>query len=350
MSTERWFGEPSDVDSKPERHSGTASAVEIDRVFDGHEALDRCSNGKYSLFLREAARCTRCAGDADIPLTQQPIPLLCGTLGDRAKYRGAHIALQDFRRGGASLRVNPENGVKHLTEFLDAHDLSGLSIGHCGWADLTARLRGTQLGEGVDVMVLGADWYPITSCSNFLLDRYHENDHTLANFVRELRKQAPTLPRDLGELFRQYRIYLGNTLLCYRTGWNKKGESNLSRRSFDHCRDHLSRHVDALAPRVIVTFGKEPARSIAHLVEGSTREALKVLAELRRTPQLKKHMESYYRAAGYERGIPCLRNGRDVVYLPLCHPSMPNRYENDYRALARQLILLRQLDRTQTGG
>lgn len=335
MTTERWFGEPSAVDSKPEPHSGAASDAEIDRVFGGHDALDRRSAGKYGEFLRSASRCTRCAKDAEIPSGQQPIPLLCGTIGDRASYRSAHLALEPYRRSGASLRVNPENGVKPLAEFLDAHGLSGLSVGHCGWADLTARLRGAQLGEGVDAMILGADWYPITACSNFLLDRYHEDDHTLANFMRELRKEAPRLPSDLDELFQQCRIYLGNTLLCYRTGWNKKGETNLSRRSFDHCRDHLARHVDALAPRVIVTFGREPARSVAHLVEGRTPAARGVLAELRREPQLRKHMEAFYAADSEPRGIPCSRDSRDVVYVPLCHPSMPNRYKDDYPALAR---------------
>ena len=334
MPTERWFGEPTGVDSKPERHSGRASDPEIGRVFDGHDALDRRSSGKYGEFLRSASRCSRCAEDRAIPSGQQPIPLLCGRIEERTRYVNAHAALEDYRRGGASLRVNPESGILPLAEFLDAHGLSGLSIGHCGWADLTARLRGAQLGEGVDVMILGADWYPLTACSNFLLDRYHEDDHTLGNFVRELQREAPTLPVDLGELFRTYRMYLGNTLLCYRTGWNKKGEMNLSRRSFDHCREHLARHVDALSPRVIVTFGREPARSIAHLVEGRSTEAHKVLVELRRKPQLKKLMEAFYAADPNRCGIPCSRESREIIYVPLCHPSMPNHYDGDYRALA----------------
>lgn len=337
MSEELWFGEPSEIDVEPERHSGAATDVELDRLFDGHEALDRASSGRYGEFLRTAARCSLCSLDRDIRSGQQPIPLLCGTLGDRAKYREAHAALNAYRRGGASLRVNPENGVELLAQFLDTHGLSGLSVGHCGWADLTARLRGPQLEEGVDVMVLGADWYPITACSNFLLDRYHEDDHTLANFVRELRKEARTLPTDLGELFRVCRIYLGNTLLCYRTGWNKKGVANLSPRSFEHCRAHLARHIDALAPRVIVTFGREPARSVAYLLEGQTPAAGEVLAALRRKPQLKKHMTEYYAQESEKSGIACSRAGRALTYVPLCHPSMPNRYEHDYRALARVL-------------
>jgi uracil-DNA glycosylase len=335
MSEERWFGEPGSVDTTPERHSGSASASEIERVFGGHEALDRCSGGKYRAFLRGAARCTRCANDAAIPTTQQPIPLLCGTIGDLENYREAHLALEPYRRAGASLRINPANGVQPLAEFLDAHALSGLSVGHCGWADLTARLRGEQLGEGVDILVLGADWYPITACSNFLLDRYHEDDHTLANFVRLLRREAPWLPADLGDLFQRCRIYLGNTLLCYRAGWNKKGETNLSRRSFDHCRDHLARHVDALAPRVIVTFGREPARAVAHLLDARSVQERAVLEALRREPQLKKHMEGFYAGQAEPHGIACSRNRREVTHVPLCHPSMPNRYEGDYRALAR---------------
>ena len=34
------------------------------------------------------------------------------------------------------------------------------------------------------------------------------------------------------------------------------------------------------------------------------------------------------------RGIECARDVQDLVYVPLCHPSMPNRYANDHRSLA----------------
>lgn len=335
--SEKWFGTVHELPSSPEKPTCTAADHEVDDVFAGYAALDQRSSGKYSDFLRQAARCTRCAADKAIPSTQQPINILCGTIAEPASVRRAHEALAEYRREHGSLRVNPADGLEPLAGFLDERGLAGLSIGHCGWGDLTARLRGAQLEEGVDLMILGADWYPLTACSNFLLDRYHENDHTLARFHAELRKANPDVPTDLRELFRRHRIYLGNTLLCYRTGWSKQGEANLSRRSFEHCRTHLERHVDAIAPRVIVTFGREPARSVAALVDGKTPAAVNALAHLRRDPRVKKTMEAFYASDPDAKGLTCVRGDREVVFVPLCHPSMPNRYKGDYPALARIL-------------
>lgn len=309
------------------------AAREIDDALAGYRELDERSNGLYRRFLEEGSRCTRCSRDARIPVEQQPIPLLCGRLPERRVIEQAHNALAQYRREGGSLRINPDDGTASLIAFLDRHGLAGLSIGHCGWGDLTARLRGAQLAEGVDVMILGADWYPLTACSNFLLDRYREGDHTLACFQRNLREALPTAPEHIGEMFRRYKMYLGNTLLCYRTGWAKQGTRNLSRRSFEHCREHLGRHLDAVAARIIITFGREPARSMATLVQGRDASSDEALTAMQREPAIKRIMERHY-ASDRGPGISVQRAGRDLTFVPLCHPSMPNRYKGDYAALA----------------
>ena len=341
----RWFGAPHQLDVRAELRSRAAEPSQMDRCFEGYEAL-RAHAKTYSAFLEQAATCEICLKDETIREEQKPIPMLCGLGTNRSAIQKAHDDLESYRRANGSLQINPDSaGLKSLRAFLEKHQIGGLSIGHCGWSDLTARLRGAQLSEGVEVMILGADWYPLTACSNFLLDPYREDDHTLTSFLRRLRHAAKELggelPGDPGELFRAHRIYLGNTLLCYRGGLDKTGQKNLSKKSFENCRVHLARHVDALHPRVLVTFGREPARSVAHLLRGRDDGEQATLGKLRSEPKVKKIMEERGRDWGRFDALRCVRDGdsteREIAFVPLCHPSMPNRYERDYQRLAELL-------------
>lgn len=340
MTRHSAFGDALEDDDRvaPEKHEKLCTADEIAATLDGYKALDQTTGGRYGAFLRAAARCETCGNDVGIESRRRPIPLLCGTGGldgNHAAYDKAHAALHAFRRPNLSLRVDVENpeGVRELRTFLDGHGLPGLSIGHCGWGDLTARIRGAQLGDGVDLLILGADWYPLTQCTRFLIDRYSELDTTLSRFVRKL-----GLEMDVPTFFRSRKVYLGNTLLCYRAGWDRTGTKNLSRRSFDNCRPHLARHIDALAPKVIVTFGCEAARSVAHLLEGDTAIDQDALASMRRDPMLSKIMSKRY-AHGDARGIAARRDQMSMRFVPLYHPSMSNsnKYAGDYEALRNLL-------------
>ncbi|MBK9031054.1 MAG: hypothetical protein IPL61_06920 [Myxococcales bacterium] len=106
------------------------------------------------------------------------------------------------------------------------------------------------------LMVPGADWYPISQCANFLIDRYASWDATLRKFFLQLGLDEERARKFIVE----QRMYLGNVLLCYRTGYDRTGTKNLSPRSFDNCAEHLRRHIDAVAPEILVTFGGNGAR------------------------------------------------------------------------------------------
>ncbi len=333
------FGIDVPDDVQPEKHVESCGDDEVAAMYAGYEALDQRAGGAYAGFLSAAAGCRKCR---EHKVEHLPINLLCGAWDGSRNHGVALRALAPYRRadpsgkGTGSLRFDPATGTEPLREFLAQHGLRGLSVGHCGWGDMTARVRGAQLSEGVDMMVLGADWYPLTGCSNFLVDRY-AGDHTLHSFIRNLRQSAPELPADLPTLFRDLRLYIGNTLLCYRTGFAKTGTANLSRASFDLCREHLQSHIAAVAPRVLVTFGREPARSCANLLAGDTTEAEGALAQLRQNPRVKCVMEGLYARQTLKAGIPCELNGRTFTFVPLCHPSMPNRYHGDYDGIANVL-------------
>jgi uracil-DNA glycosylase len=72
------------------------------------------------------------------------------------------------------------------------------------------------------------------------------------------------------DFVRRYSVRVGNTLICCRTGWDMTGEANLSRLSFDNCLEHLARHIKAVRPKVIVTFGLNSTRSVARLASEAT--------------------------------------------------------------------------------
>lgn len=345
------FGEPPNTARlQPERRTAfnATQEAELDQVLEGYRVLDSKSGGKYGLFLGKAARCTRCAADQDIAAGKQPIPLMCGTAGldgtAAASFVSGHRALQDYRRTDGSLCFNPErDGREELSTLLDQHGLKGLAIGHCGWGDLTARVRGPQLGDGINLMILGADWYPLTQCSNFLIDRHTEWDNTLRSFFSRLgieaREQVPDFLRD-------HRVYLGNTLLCYRTGWEKKDRKNLSPRSFDNCRPHLRRHIEAVAPRTIVTLGKDPYRSVAILLSGDTDRDQIAIESLRMGKPLKDVMETFL-ADRPPRGIAAHMGPQAITFLPLCHPTYQhlNGYDGDYETLKALVVEAREHSR-----
>jgi uracil-DNA glycosylase len=335
---------------KPEPHVGEATQEELGRVFAGYRALDERSAGRYGEFLRHGARCGRCREDRRIPDHQQPIPLLCGAPGlagldeARAKVVAAHEQLRRYRRADAgvegSLAFNPDDpaALPALTSLLDDAGLTGLSIGHCGWSDLTMRVRGDQMGDGARLMILGNDWYPLTQCSNFLADRYEPGVATMGKFIRRLLGIKTTPDADaIEEFIRRERVYLGNTLMCYRTGWDTTRGKNLSYRSFVNCRDHVRRHVAAVAPKVVVTFGKNACSSVASVVQGVTADDVDVLGRLQRvhgSASLRKVMTSF-NATRKPRGIRVRLDGQELAFVPLYHPSYGhvNKYPGDYEAL-----------------
>jgi uracil-DNA glycosylase len=164
----------------------------------------------------------------------------------------------------------------------------------------------------------------------------------LLKFQRQLRGPGPKLsPCDFEAFVRDEHVYLGNALLCYRTGWAETGSKNLSWRSFRHCQGHLARHVAAVRPNTLVTFGKNSCAAVSRIgtaLDPADKETVALLRKVDREGSLKKVMEDHHRRRGPKR-IRLGVGGRDVSFFPLCHPSLPNRYEGDYDALRNALGL-----------
>lgn len=328
-----------------ERRVPPDSGNTAEPLLHAYRVLDRRSNGRYRDFLKAAARCTSCGNDSRIPLAKQPIPLMCGSAGlDGAQektFEEGHRALEVYRRttgrNTGSLYFNPDDGASELESFLDQHDLKGLAVGHCGWGDLTARIRSEQLGEGVDLMVLGADWYPLTQCGNFLLDRYSEREPTLSKFFGRLDPQLRG--QGFASFTRTRRVYFGNALLCFRTGWRTTGDKNLSPLSFENCRAHLQRHLEALSPRLLVSLGVQACRSVAALLRGDSPLDDEILDQLRAGRPLRRVMEPFC-ANVPRRAIQGHFGDQAITFLPLYHPAYGhvNHYQGDYETLNELLL------------
>lgn len=351
------FGSPCEG-RRPESFDGAARPGDLRQTLVGYRALSRNSEGRYADFLREGAGCRQCAKD-QLPAHQQPIPLLCGShdftepierLEDRLV--AAHNGLTTFRRteedGRGSLRFNPDDptAVPELASFLDRYGLKGLSIGQCGWSDLTMRVRAEDMAHGVRLLVLGNDWYPLSQCANFLADRYAPAQSTMGAFVqRVLKLERRPKPDQVEDFVREQRAYFGNALLCYRTGWDTNGPINLSFRSFENCRDHMARHIDALRPEVLVTFGERSCAAVSGVLQGVSPEARTALSALRAVVtarvSLASVMREFYSGHSAPAGLDATLtlNGRGLTYIPLYHPSWShkNKYDGDYDSLRRAL-------------
>jgi uracil-DNA glycosylase len=263
-------------------------------------------------------------------------------------------ALARHRRDDGSLLYQPEDPAAPaaLAYFLDAQQLRGLFLGQCGWSDLSALIRGPDMESGCKLMILGNDWYPLTRCANFFTERMElDKNGTLNRFLRELRRAAspdrpPRKPTtdDLSRFIHEQRVYLGNALSCFRTGWETTGGANLSLHSFDHCSPLIAAHIHALRPSVLVTFGANSCASVAALATTTDPELENTLAQLRhanRNVPLGVVMTAYNAATPNPAGLPLRIGDHPFRHVPLYHPSFAhlNSYPADYTSLLSTLEL-----------
>ncbi len=348
------FGAPIPATSDAEPRLTPAVEADLERTLDGYRGL----GAPYAAFLKQAARCRRCAADTKIPVEQQPIPALVGRPESTRpeKYLRAGAALAAYRRDDGSLRYQPDDPTApaQLERFLDTWKLSGLFIGQCGWSDLTAMVRGPGMADGCKLMLLGNDWYPLTRCANFFVERHElDNNGTLSRFLRQLeRARRPDAPKrklttaDLERFIREERLYLGNALSCFRTGWATTGAANLHPRSFENCAPLVEAHLQAVRPSVLVTFGANSTATVAELVKGddqTTKQTLAALRQVHRGRSLGAVMAAYYAGQGTPEALRVKLGSHTLRFIPLYHPSFAhlNKYDHDYEVLARTLAALR---------
>jgi hypothetical protein len=114
---------------------------------------------------------------------------------------------------------------------------------------------------------------------------------------------------------------------------------NLSPLSFENCRGHLQRHIEALAPRILVTLGKQPYRSVVALLRGESEVDNDALDQLRAGRRLGEAMTPLC-ASRPRRGIAGQVGDHSLTFLPLYHPaySQVNWYEGDYETLNELLL------------
>jgi uracil-DNA glycosylase len=346
------FGAPIPATSDAEPRLSSAVEADLERTLAGYRGL----GARYAAFLEQAARCRRCAADTKIPVEKQPIPALVGRPASERpeRYLRAGAALESYRREDGSIRYQPDDPTApaELERFLDAWKLSGLFIGQCGWSDLAARVRGPETAAGCKLMLLGNDWYPLTRCANFFTERHElDNNGTLSRFLRQLeRARYPDTPRrklttvDLERFIREERIYLGNALSCFRTGWATTGAANLHPRSFENCAPLVEAHLEAVRPAVLVTFGANSTATVAGLVRSddqATEDTLAALRQVHRGRSLGAVMAAHYAGQGTPAALRVTLGSHALRFIPLYHPSFAhlNKYDHDYEVLARTLAV-----------
>jgi hypothetical protein len=311
---------------------------DIVKIILGYQKLG--GDGRFREFLNKVKKCDLCDND-DILYSKRPLNRIVNNLDLNAKPEGeAEKILQRYEsfqkrfdrkplsRFGEAEEIRKLDTVsdREFYEFVMKNnwpDDMGLSIGVCGWTDASMLLS----KPNPEIMIIGADWYPLRSQSTFLTER---EDHVLLNHMKFLSKLFPD--KNNGErieawktLFLKAGIYFTNAMLCYRPQTDKVGNQNIAPQSFLNCQEHLESQIKIIKPKLIITWGLQPALSILRYMaeQAAGSDISKELQELISGNFKFKELAKLNEMTPLKIPAPW---GGDVYIHILCHPSMPNRW------------------------
>ncbi len=301
-------------------------------------------------FLKKAASCRKCETladesqeDDDRRFERVPLNRLVSPIDFNVTSSDLAIAIENhyknFRNFFNRKYYEPISNFEILegsnAEFHDYvmnrffPERQGLSIGVCGWTD-ASMLRSKEKPE---IMIIGADWYPLRSQPTFLIER---DDESFLNPGGFLRKLLPAIPHEQfaeawKDLLSKHGVYFTNAMLCYRPQSAKVGNRNIAPESFLYCQEHLEAQIRIISPKLIITWGLQPALSMLRYVS-------KLSSENDTTIKLKRLFTDGFKfrklaEVGFSAPFKLMAEWGEFHFHPLCHPSMPNRWGKDANGL-----------------
>lgn len=303
-------------------------------IIEGYQSLNY--NGAMQSFLYKASSCRKCEG---LPINVRPINRLVNELHlDRKPGEEADKIIQSYDIFKKHFMRQPYSVIDKFNQCKESIDDEqfyqevmvdpwpidgGLSIGVCGWTDASILLsKGKH-----EIMIVAADWYPMRSQNTFLIEREDSIFLKQKVFPNKLFSGIPQEEKTekWKNLLSKAGIYFTNAMLCYRPQTDKVGQKNISVKSFEYCQNHLKDQINIVKPKLIVTWGVQPAIS--------TFNALSEIAQNKNsTDIIKKTFFSPFQLTklGTHPEKPPFKihaEWGDVWFHPICHPSMPqNRW------------------------
>jgi hypothetical protein len=306
---------------------------EVVSIIEGYKSLNY--DGAMQSFLHKASSCRKCE---ELPIKVRPINRLVNELHlDRTPEDEADEIIQRYDIFKKRFIRQPYNVIDEFNQYKENIDdekfyqevmgnrwliNGGLSIGVCGWTDASILLsKGKH-----EIMIIAADWYPMRSQTTFIIEREDFIFRNQKNFPNKLFPgiQQEEKTEKWNDLLSKAGVYFTNAMLCYRPQTAKVGQTNISAKSFEFCQNLLKDQINIVKPKLIVTWGIQPAISAFN--------ALLEIAQNKTTTEIiKKTFFSPFQLTklGAHPELPPFRipvEWGEVLLHPICHPSMPNRW------------------------
>jgi len=305
---------------------------QIIKIIEGYKELNKYR--QMQEFLDQAKKCRKCQG---LPVEKRPFNRILNNLDLNADIQIEANKITDFYKAFQT-KYGREfyEPVKFFDQFEGKNEEfykyimdeqwsenRGLSIGVCGWTDATI----FHSKPNPEIMIVGADWYPLRSQAAFIIER---DDYSLLNPTKFLGKLFPGMEHEerskkWEDMLKKVGVYFTNAMLCYRPQTSKVGNQNIASESFLYCQDHLESQIRIVKPKLIITWGLQPALSILRFIDQQTagKNIPKELQELLSSNFKFKELKKLEDMTPIKIQAPW---GGDVYIHILCHPSMPNRW------------------------
>jgi len=143
------------------------------------------------------------------------------------------------------------------------------------WTDWYNRLD-------ANIMIVGQDWGPYEDMKKlnqqYLQEKTKENWQTLIESEKSLTKkqlEKYMITSSNGRMNNLDNCYITNAIMCARNGHNYRGNNINLNKSTHYCQEFLKSQIEIVKPKVVVTLGYYPLKSLSEIYCFSIEKNLK---------------------------------------------------------------------------
>jgi uracil-DNA glycosylase family 4 len=144
-----------------------------------------------------------------------------------------------------------------------------------------------------DIMIIGQDWGPFVDMKQ-LNEEYLQKENK-DNWLQLIEKEKSSTKKLLtkyivesskGKISNLDEIYITNAIMCARKGTQyRKNNIDLKKSTF-HCEEYLKKQIEIVKPKIILTLGYYPLKSLSDIYGFEIEDTLK--STIQNTPIIRK--------------------------------------------------------------
>ena len=139
------------------------------------------------------------------------------------------------------------------------------------------------------IMIIGQDWGPYTDMKKFnsLLNKTKSNWASVIELEKSSTKKMLSyyIESSSNNKYTLNDIFITNAIMCARQGNNYRGKNINLNKSTVNCSEFLKKQIEIVKPKVILTLGYYPLKSLSNIFNFKIDKSLK--KEIKTNPEIK---------------------------------------------------------------